>query len=54
MSDIIEDPDSEVTEILYQPPHETKHFPLDKVLDDIYHKLEVIENQLNSIFNLNV
>ena len=54
MSDIIEDPDNELTEILYKPPHEKKHFPLDKVLDDIYHKLETIESQLNSIFNLKI
>ena len=44
----------ESTEILYKPPGESKHFPLDKVLDDIYHRLESMENQLNSIFNLKI
>ena len=46
--------DEEPTEIYYKPPKETKHFPLDKVLDDIYHKLESMQNQLDSIFNLKI
>ena len=52
MSELQEDPQEEATEILYKPPSETKHFPLDKVLDDLYNRVESIEKQLNSIFNL--
>ena len=52
MSELQDDSIEESTEILYKPPGHSKHYPLDKVLDDIYEKLEGIEKQLNSIFNL--
>ena len=44
----------ESTEILYKPPGKSEHYPLDKVLDNIYHRIELLENSMDSIFNLKI
>ena len=49
MSEEIEE---ENTEIMYKPPGRSEHYPLDKVLDNIYHRIELLEKSLDSIFNL--
>ena len=44
----------ESTEILYKPPGKSEHYPLDKVLDNIYHRIELLEQSMDSIFNLKI
>ena len=44
----------ENTEILYKPPGKSEHYALDKVLDNIYHRLELLEKSMDSIYNLDI
>lgn len=44
----------EATMIMYKPPGKSEHYPLNNVLDNIYHRLELLENSLDSIFNLKI
>ena len=46
--------EEESTEILYKPPGQSEHYPLDKVLDNLYHRIELLEKSMDSIFNLKV
>ena len=44
----------ENTELLYKPPGKSEHYALDKVLDNIYHRLELLEKSMDSIYNLDI
>lgn len=44
----------EGVEFMYKPPGKSEHYALDKVLDNIYHRIELLENSMDSIFNLKI
>jgi hypothetical protein len=47
-------PEEEELEFLYKPPGKSEHYALDKVLDNIYHRIELLEQSMDSIFNLKI
>jgi hypothetical protein len=46
--------EEEPTEIMYKPPGKSEHYPLAKVLDNIYHRIELLEKSMDSIYNLKI